>query len=161
MGLELAEQRKNMEQLAEAEANRYMEWFESVYKERIDANPEAAKRAVPLLEMENVQISPHEAFEISLMGEDAVEVAVSLLEKGNSVGLVKEVLQLRNRGETKPVATAPPKPAPTPQESASIVAGAEETAAPPRPKPKKPISKMPRHEARAAAVDAIFDRFTL
>jgi len=157
----IAEQRKNMEQLAEAEATRYMEWFESVYKERLEASPEAAKRAIPLLDLEGVEISPHEAFEISLIGESAVEMATKLLKKGNSVGLVKEVLQLRTRGETRPVATAPPKPAPKPQESSKLVAGAEETAAPPRPKPKKSTSNMPRHQARAAAVDAIFDRFKL
>lgn len=161
MEQQLASQRSNMEKLAESEATRYMEWFESVYKDRLASHPEAAKRSIPLLDLQDVDIPPHEAFEIALLGDSAVDMAVTLLEKGNNIGLVKEVLQLRQRGETKPVATEPPKPAPKPEESSKIVAGAEETAAAPRPKPKKSNSNMPRHQARAAAVDAIFDRFKL
>ena len=161
MEQQLKDQRKAMEQLAETEATRYMGWFESVYKDRLASNPAAAKLALPLLDMDDIDIAPHEAFEIALLGDKAVDMATKLLKKGNSVELVKEVLQLRSKGAATPVPTAAPKPAPKPKESSKIVAGAEENAAPPRPKPKKSTKDMPRHEARMAAVDAIFNRFKL
>ena len=161
MEQQLQQQRKAMQDLAETEATRYMGWFESVYKDRLTANPEAAKLALPLLDLESADIPPHEAFEIALLGEKAVDMATKLLQKGNSVELVKEVLQLRTRGQAAPVPTAAPKPTPQPKESSKLVAGAEENAAPPRAKPKKSTKDMPRHEARMAAVDAIFNRFKL
>tara|TARA_R110000787_G_scaffold284883_1_gene399192 strand:+ start:228 stop:1121 length:894 start_codon:yes stop_codon:yes gene_type:complete len=161
MESKMAEQRTAMEQLANSEATRYMDWFESVYAGRLKENPKAAERSLPLLALEGVDIPPHEAFELALLGESAVEVAIELIKKGNSIPLVKEVLQLRNRGEVTRVPVAPQKPSPKPTQSASLVTGAEETAAPPRPTPKKSTRDMPRHEARMAAVDAIFSRLKL
>ena len=123
-----------MEARADAESDRYMNWLESTYGERMAANPAAMQASLTLLDAGSDEnyFQPHQAFEIAELGEAAVAATQASLEKNWPVDAIYEVVTTKFKAPP-----AKPAVAPTPvNESARLVTG----ATPPR-KPTAPPKK--------------------
>lgn len=106
---------KDVETEREQENERYFKWFERNYEGKLDKlaadhGAEAAEKMV--LDLMDLEMDVHVAVEVSLMGQDAVNMAKELSSKVSDTNLVLEILKSRypteaaSANKTQPAAVA-------------------------------------------------------
>ena len=89
---------KDVETEREQENERYFKWFEKNYEGKLDKlaedhGAEVAEKMV--LDLMDLDMDVHVAVEVSLMGQDAVNIAKDLSSKVSDTNLVLEILKSR------------------------------------------------------------------
>lgn len=155
---------QQMEAMARAESDRYMDWMEKTYGEAMSADPEAVQRSLKLVELLDKNnpdryFQPHVAWQLAAKGAQAAEAAEAYFNKGYPIEAIEELL-LGQKQFAVP-APPPPKPEAKPREASALVAGGgnEGARAPvepskPRPRGRDLLSDANKLQAAREALQA-------
>lgn len=130
---------KEYDSYLEEQDNRYVEWYQQSYGEKIPQFREMyEKPAETLMSLMEAGYEMHIATDIGLLGQKAVDDAIKMAGEVKNPEYAMELLEarhgLRRQAGPAPKTAPEPKPKPKPLESKSdsLVAGADRTVAPKR-----------------------------